>query len=362
VRRLLYIGACTLALAAGCKPKADPSATAAAAADSIVRTSESGPVKATVTLAPAKPTLGDTLRLTLEVTAAKGVDVEMPAFGEALGRFAITAFTPRRTTLPDGTTRASQEYQLEAPMSGKQKVPSLLVEFTDRRAGAPLAAVDGGAGRAEPSELLTDEITLDVASVVDGEETAGRLRGPLGPLDERVPSGRRLAALVAAGAAAAIGLAAAAIALARRRRRRAAVRDPFGEALARLDALERAGLPAPEAADAWYVEVSGIVRRYLEDRFALRAPELTTEEFLSRAGEEITGDKPPLASGQGPSRFAPAHRAVLRGFLEKCDRVKFAAYRPPESESREVIAAARRFLDETRSAVASPATEASHAA
>src|SRR5205814_750413 len=87
------------------------------------------------------------------------------------------------------------------------------------------------------------------------------------------------------------------------------------------------------------------VRRYLEDRFALRAPELTTEEFLARAGDSTA--------------LAPGHRAVLRSFLERCDRVKFAAYRPPESESREVIAAARRFLEETRPSL-EPAAPRAH--
>lgn len=32
------------------------------------------------------------------------------------------------------------------------------------------------------------------------------------------------------------------------------------------------------------MEISAIIRRYLEDRFELRAPELTTEEFLGVAG------------------------------------------------------------------------------
>src|SRR5262249_4590664 len=141
---------------------------------------------------------------------------------------------------------------------------------------------------------------------------------------------------VGGGAALALVAVAGVIAI-RRRRRTAVVRDALEDALARLAALEAGGLPAPEAADSWYVEISAIVRRYLEDRFALRAPELTTEEFLARAGDS--------------ARLALAHRALLRSFLERCDRVKFAAYRPPESESREVIAAARRFLEETRPTV-----------
>ncbi len=338
------IGAC--AALAGCKPKeAAKALPAAPAGGEIVKASDGGPVKATVKLTPEKPTLGDPLHLTLKVVAERGVEVHMPAFGEALGRFSITSFTPRRTVAPDGATEESQEYVLEAPMSGKQKIPPLLVEFIDRRAAGSAPRPDGGVATSESSELYTEEIGLDVASVLD-DEKAGDLRGPLGPLPENEGAGarRRWPIFVGAGAALAVAVAAIGLLVSRRRRRREEARDPFDLALDRLTALEHAGLPAPEAADAWYVEISAIIRRFLEDRFALRAPELTTEEFLARAGDS--------------SRLAPGHRALLRSFLERCDRVKFAAWRPPESESREVIAAARRFLEESRPTVSSPPVEA----
>ncbi len=56
----------------------------------------------------------------------------------------------------------------------------------------------------------------------------------------------------------------------------------YDKAMARLARLEARGLPAADEADAWYVELSDIVRRYLEDRYGVRAPELTTQEFLPR--------------------------------------------------------------------------------
>ncbi|MCG8430002.1 MAG: hypothetical protein MJA29_02365, partial [Candidatus Omnitrophica bacterium] len=60
----------------------------------------------------------------------------------------------------------------------------------------------------------------------------------------------------------------------------------------------------------YFIAVSGITRRYLENRFNLRAPEMTTEEFLLQAGEH--------------SALAAQHRTLLREFLECCDLVKFA--------------------------------------
>jgi hypothetical protein len=42
------------------------------------------------------------------------------------------------------------------------------------------------------------------------------------------------------------------------------------------------------------------------------------------------------------------HRTQLSQFLERCDRVKFAGYRPDSDESIATLAAARAFVEETR--------------
>ena len=86
--------------------------------------------------------------------------------------------------------------------------------------------------------------------------------------------------------------------------------------------------------EPFYVELSAIVRRYLEDRFELRAPELTTEEFLEAvaASPDITSD----------------HQQLLRSFLRQADLVKFAHTVPGEGAVEESLRSARRFLEETR--------------
>ena len=92
-------------------------------------------------------------------------------------------------------------------------------------------------------------------------------------------------------------------------------------------------MPTADVADAWYVELSDIVRRYIEERFALRAPELTTEEFLAEAGRS--------------AELTAGNRELLSAFLATCDRVKFARYSPDEDESRGALQEAKRFLNET---------------
>jgi hypothetical protein len=104
-------------------------------------------------------------------------------------------------------------------------------------------------------------------------------------------------------------------------------------ALEALAALERRQVETEAEVAAFFVDVSAIVRRYIEDRFRLRAPELTTEEFLEVAL-------------RGPALVAE-HRAELARFLEHADLVKFARHRPDPNACKDAIAEARAFVNAT---------------
>lgn len=342
---------------AGCAGKSDAPAESTAdtpAAEGASHTSEVGPVRATVTLSPKQPVLGDPLTLSLEVEAEAGVEVEMPAFGEALGRFEIVQFVPREQRDASGKLVASQTYTLQAPMSGRQRIPPLQVEFVDRRNAAAGAA----AGTASPAaadevqELLTEEIPIQIGSVLSEGEVTAELRPQRATLPLRIRV--QLYAWIGLGALVLLGVGGFLGVRAWQRAARRQVRiSAYDRAMARLRELEQRGLPSPgqgedkdedkaatvPSIDLWYVELSAIVRRYLEDRYGLRAPELTTEEFLREAQR----------SGQLSSR----HRDLLSDFLVRCDRVKFARYEPDEEESRQALASARTFLEETRLVAAS---------
>lgn len=313
----------------GCGTRLQKTAAPPPAEPALTQKSESGPVAVTVALGPKQPRLGDPLTLTLTVVAKPQVTVEMPPFGEALGRFTIVSFTPRVETAPDGSITHVQRYVLDAPMSGRQRIPSLRVEFTD---GRPGQNADGGVESTH--EILTEEIALDIASVLPDGQVQDELRGLRGPLEESVARSRRFRyALVPLGLLALGG----AWLLARSLRRRARLRvriSAYEVALQRLHGLQSRGWPKKDEADPWYVELSDIVRRYIEDRYGVRAPELTTEEFLREARQQL--------------HMQTGHRELLETFLSTCDRVKFAGYRPDESESRQALQAAQKFVEDTR--------------
>jgi hypothetical protein len=298
------------------------SAPEAAASPPIERITEDGPVTARVTVTPAAPRLGDPVTLTLSVTAARGIVVEMPAFGEALGRFSIVRFTPSTHTNADGATAHEQTYVLQPPMSGKQRLPPLRVEYVDTNRDAETAI----------KELLTDEIALEVESVLTDEALAGELR----PARARLEPARSLDPLVLIVVLIVLGAIAVAVTvyLVSRGRKRDTQRQVDAYAVA-MDRLERlAALPEGEAVDAWYVALSAAVRAYIEDRYRIRAPELTTEEFLSEA--------------RRVADLTDEHRALLSEFLAGCDRVKFAGHRPGAAESGTALETARQFVEETR--------------
>ena len=91
----------------------------------------------------------------------------------------------------------------------------------------------------------------------------------------------------------------------------------------------------PGEIDTFYVDVSQVLRVYLEERFALRAPERTTEEFLQEV--EAGG---PLTTTQC---------LELRRFLQQCDLVKFAAQVPAEEVHLLTLAAAEVLVEATKS-------------
>jgi len=290
--------------------------------------SETGPVRAIVRLSPPEPAIGDPLGLELEVRAEPDVELLMPEFGEALDRFSIVDFTRSEVADDEGGTISRQRYTLVSSRSGAQVIPPLLVEFVDRRAGRTPAPEGEDA-----YELLTAALEFEVAAALP-EGASLELRAPFGRLGARATPGRYrtlwlLAALVVVGATAVFGVRAWAF-----WRSRSLRRSAYDIAKADLDALLMAPRPGEREMDAFFVQLSGIVRRYLENRFGLRSPELTTEEFVVE-----------LANSPDLVR---SHQRLLREFLNRADLVKFAHLVPDPGDVELSLESARSFLEATR--------------
>ena len=114
---------------------------------------------------------------------------------------------------------------------------------------------------------------------------------------------------------------------------RLAILPPDTLALLELEAA-RTLLAKTGDVKEYYAGISGSVRRYIEMVFSLKAPEMTTEEFLSSLKDSAA-----LVEGQ---------KRLLKDFMQACDLVKFAKYAATKSEAETVFVTARTFVDGTK--------------
>lgn len=114
-----------------------------------------------------------------------------------------------------------------------------------------------------------------------------------------------------------------------------ALEPPHQKALRELQRLRARPRRTEEEVADFYVATSHVLRVYLEERFGLRAPERTTEEFLAEV------------EAGGP--LSVAQCIDLRRFLQQCDLVKFASHVPPEDQHLQTLLVAELLVEATRS-------------
>ena len=101
-----------------------------------------------------------------------------------------------------------------------------------------------------------------------------------------------------------------------------------------LQSLIGKGLLEKDECNAFYTELSMILRAYLEGRFKLNAPDETTEEIV----EEMSRS-PELDGSQ---------RNILQEFMRQADMVKFAKGHSDRSTMESAFETTKQFVDETK--------------
>ncbi len=222
----------------------------------------------------------------------------------------------RREALEDGRTRATFTYIIDPVQVGDYTLP-------------PISVRDG-----EETKTLTPALVLRVRDLTDSErEMASRFAGIVRP-EEVAPDGM--------GAPAWTGIILAVVAVVcgayyfLRQGKKEAVAPPpapWELAMRRMTELLRRHPPESGRYEAYYVDLSSILRYYIEDRFDARAPELTTPELLNAINEA--------------NLLNEEQQAFLSRFLFHCDRVKFARYRPSPEEMKSGYTSVENFIRET---------------
>ncbi len=272
--------------------------------------------------AEAIPSEGPFHRLftyTITVEAPEGTDVTFPELADHAGGLEVYRDLSREEEpLEDGRVRMTATFELDAPEVGEYAIePPPVTHGPDEiEAGVP------------PVVILARELTPE-------EQQAVMQFAPnAGPAALPLPWWRdwRVWALGTGAVAAAVLL----TWLWARRRGAHPSHEPltsWDKAFKQLDELAGRNLPARGDFNQYYVELSRILRDYLAQRFAIHAPEQTTQEFLEEAS----------ANGV----LNEQQQQFLAAFLRHSDRVKFARFQPPADEARRHLDDIRGFVKET---------------
>ena len=94
------------------------------------------------------------------------------------------------------------------------------------------------------------------------------------------------------------------------------------------------GLLERNECNAFYTELSLILRTYLEGRFRLNAPEETTEEIV----EEMSRS----------TELSGLQRNILQDFMRQADIVKFAKGHPDRGTMEAAFGTTKQFVEETK--------------
>jgi len=278
-----------------------------------------GPVAATLRTDAQEPRFGDRFQLVLEIVHEPRVRLEPMEFTDRIGHFRrVGRKDPPR--VEGGPVVYGLRVEPERTGANIGKLPPIVFEVTE------------GEGAGSMQALSIPAFEMDVAGLPQEQRpTLADVGDPLPPL-ALPPRERGMLTLWVAIVGAAVLLSLTGLVWWQRRRGTAWTPppiDPLSEARRALAALMGAGLVEAGAFAAFYVELTSIVRLFIERTTGVDAPDRTTEEFLREV--------------EGHVSFPVQKRQSLGRFLEAADLVKYAAQVPGSSEIAEAVGAAYAF-------------------
>ena len=260
--------------------------------------------------------------LTVTASYPRDVKVVMPDFRERVRGFSLAEdfAEPPRTT-KDGRTVETVNWKLvPEPYAEEYKIAPFLVKASPRLLSSRL---DDGSLSFVAGPLRFSN-PPPPGPVTGGIETD--------PKKDLPPFSWRLAGFVLLAVAAAC-LAVLALLLGLRylaRRVKEHRMSPIERAWAELDRLLKKGLPGRGRYKDFYVELTMVVRRYVQRQHGVAASHMTTEEFFDATRNSPTFPKSTLDE--------------LIDFLRKADIVKFAGVKATLERASEAIVSARTYI------------------
>jgi len=291
-----------------------------------------GPLTVHIRADKTTMTIAETVLLELEAAIESGYEVQMPKVDKVLENFGIVDWDNLGDKLdPNDRIVSTYQYRLEPFLSGTYPIPAFTFEFYDVNSPED-----------KKYELTTEPIDIEVTSLLGKQRDELKIEDIEGVLE--MPMQKSFAWLWVLGVVVLTSAAGLWLYL-RRKRVKELVRifKPAHElAYERLRILVNEDLVGAGRIKEFYERISDILRHYIEHRFSLRAPEMTTEEFLA---ELVNTD---VLRKESPGLPA-AEKQRLGEFLQHCDLVKFAKHNPTTQQIQETFDLVKNFIEKTKS-------------
>ena len=285
-----------------------------------------GPLTVHVRVEKTKMTIAETFLLELEAAIEQGYKLQMPKVDKVLENFGIVDWDNLGNKLgEDNKVISTYRYRLEPFLSGTYEIPSFTFNFYD--VNNP---------EENKYELVTEPVDIEVTSLL-GEQRAELV---IADIEDVVEMPRKssclwfliLAVIVATG----FGIIGWVYLRRKKEAKLTRIFKPAHEiAYERLRELVKQNPIEKGKIKQFYEQISDILRHYIEHSFNLRAPERTTEEFLSElAITEV---------------LATDDKGDLKEFLTHCDLVKFAKHNPTSEQIQKTFDLVKKFIEKTKS-------------
>ena len=269
---------------------------------------------------PLQVTLGDEIKLFIQIERPKGYSIEPLSPQLPLGPFEIKNIEVFSYDESSPIVRQTFLLKLTVFQLGQVTIPPHPIHFTD------------SAGRSQT--LWTEPVLIQVKSVIKDPKAKTDIRPIKGPVSLDLSMIRTavfglLAFLLLSGLIIKIVL----------RRKHQMIMDleslkpPHERAMLELERLQAKPFLSEGKVKEYYSELADILRRYLDRRFKIETLELTTFE--------ITRDLK-------MREFNPDLLEKIREFLENSDLVKFAKFIPPRSLADQMVMQLCEIVDRTK--------------
>ena len=267
-------------------------------------------------------TIGDRITYEVDTEHEDGIELEPHIFGANLGEFEIKYYRLEEPEkISDNKWLSRAFYIITTFTTGEFSIPPVTVKYKDQKGNEKTVA--------------SEEIKIKVESVKRNPDDKDDIRPLKGPVEIR--QGFPLAALAALWLTALLTVAGLIYFKKKKKTELAPPRPPRPPeeiAMEELETLREKRLIEKGMVKEYYIEISDIIRKYIEGRFRVFALDRTTWELYREMREK---------------KIQKRSVDRIKDFLEDCDLVKFAKYIPEQKEIETAYTSAKEIVEVTKS-------------